>query len=145
MQKVHIQEAFQELLNELLETRPNGAHGVLARLFKKRALPLTIEKVASREVLDSRGNLTVEVDVYAKTVGARKLIARSGALAPRDDTPFPEKLRMVAEVYQKIGGILAQEYGVRSKNLGDEGGYAPFLDTPERAIAIIEKAIQAAG
>ena len=281
MQKTHIQEAFQEVLNELLETRPEDAYGVLARLFKKRAAAPTIEKVVGREVLDSRGNPTVEVDVYAKILGATKLVARSSApsgastgsnearelrdaespryfgkgtltasknvteqlspalhglgfdslkaldeviqatdgtelkekiggnactatsfalaeagavvaeeelflylakqyhgesvpqkfklptpffnilnggkhaggklklqefmVAPRDDASFPDKLRMVAEVYHKLGGILAEEYGVSAKNLGDEGGYAPLLDTPEQAITIIEKAIKAAG
>jgi enolase len=66
-------------------------------------------------------------------------------VAPREDVPFPEQLRMVSEVYQKLGGILAQEFGVSAKNLGDEGGFAPLLNTPEEAITVVEKAIRAAG
>ena len=66
-------------------------------------------------------------------------------VSPRPDVPFPDQLRMIAEVYQKLGSILAQEYGVSARNLGDEGGFAPQLDTPEEAISVIEKAIKAAG
>ncbi|OHT06319.1 enolase family protein [Tritrichomonas foetus] len=281
MQKTHVTEALQEVLNQLLETRPDDAYGVLARLLRERALPPTIDHLVGREVLDSRGNPTVEVDVYAQRYGnvvfagrssapsgastgsneARELrdsdsprfggkgtqtasknvteilspalkgqkfddlqaldtiiqstdgtklkekiggnacTATSFALAeaaaslsnlqlfeyfakqyhgaevpqkfklpspffnilnggkhaggnlklqefmvsPRPDVPFPEQLRMVAEVYQKLGALLSQEYGVSAKNLGDEGGFAPLLNTPEEAITIIEKAIRAAG
>jgi enolase len=34
---------------------------------------------------------------------------------------------------------------VSAKNLGDEGGFAPLLNTPEEAITVVERAIKAAG
>ena len=281
MQKTHVTEAIQEVLNQLLETRPDDTYGVLARLLRNRALPPTIDHLTGREVLDSRGNPTVEVDVFAirygqvvfsgrssapsgastgsnearelrdkdsdrfggkgtlqaaknvteilspalrgksfenlaaldaiiqatdgtelkEKIGGNACTATSFALAetaanvlgmqlfeylakqyhgdavpqkfklpspffnilnggkhaggnlklqefmvsPRPDVPFPDQLRMIAEVYQKLGSILAQEYGVSARNLGDEGGFAPQLDTPEEAISVIEKAIKAAG
>jgi enolase len=281
MQRTHVQEAFQEVLNELLETRPEDAFGTFARLFRKRAAPPTIDHVTGREVLDSRGNPTVEVDVYAKRYGAVQFIARSSApsgastgsnearelrdsdspryggkgvltaarnvseklspalagqrlhdlkaldqliqntdgtelksniggnactatsfalaeagaivageelfvylarqyhgddipkkfklptpffnilnggkhaggnlklqefmVAPSETVPFPEQLRIVAEVYQKLGALLVSEFGVSAKNLGDEGGYAPLLNTPEEALTIIEQAVKEAG
>jgi enolase len=281
MERTHVQEVFQQVLNELLETRPDDAYGVLARLFKKRALPPTVDHVVGREVLDSRGNPTVEADVYCKRFGIITFTARSSApsgastgsnearelrdkdspryagkgtltaakniteilspqlhglplsdlvaldrviqttdgtelkeniggnactatsfalaeagaavageelflylakqyhgaevpkkfklptpffnilnggkhaggnlklqefmVAPREDVAYPEQLRMVAEVYQKLGAILVQDFGVSAKNLGDEGGFAPLLNTPEEAITVVEKAIKAAG
>jgi enolase len=66
-------------------------------------------------------------------------------IAPAEKYPFPEQLRIAAEIYQKLGGILAKEKGVSAKNLGDEGGFAPLLDTPEEALAFIERAIGEAG
>ncbi|OHT00471.1 enolase family protein [Tritrichomonas foetus] len=281
MQKTHLTESLQEVLNELLQTRPDDAYGELTRLLRARSLPPTIDRVVGREVLDSRGNPTVEVDVYAKRYGkiffagrssapsgastgsneARELrdtespryfgkgtltaarnvteelspalhglkfddlsaldrviqnadgtelkehiggnactatsfaLAESAAklnhvqlfeylakqfhgedmpqkfklptpffnilnggkhaggnlklqefmVSPKSDAPFPDQLRMVAEVYQKLGEILVETYGVSAKNLGDEGGFAPLLNTPEEAISVIEKAIVAAG
>jgi enolase len=276
IRRTHVQDVFQEVLNELIEARPEDAFGMLANLFKKRALPATIDHLVGREVLDSRGNPTVEVDVYALRFGQVKLVGRSSApsgastgsnearelrdkdpahydgkgtltaarnvrdilskeladlreldqriqradgtplneniggnactatsfalaeagaavsgeelflyvahqyfgvdvpkrfrlptpffnilnggkhaggklkiqefmVAPRDDAPFPEQLRMAAEVYQKLGGILTTDFGVSARNFGDEGGFAPLLDTPEEALSVIEQAIRAAG
>ena len=65
--------------------------------------------------------------------------------SPAPGIAFPEQLRMVAEVYQKLGAILVKEKGVSAKNLGDEGGFAPCLDTPDEAISYIEQAMKAAG
>jgi enolase len=66
-------------------------------------------------------------------------------IAPSQALPFPEQLRVAAEVYQKLGGILSKAKGVSAKNLGDEGGFAPPLETPEEAIGYIEEAVVAAG
>ena len=276
-----IPEMIQETLASLLESRPDDPFGYLFQLFKAKAAPPIIDHLVGREVLDSRGNPTVEVDVYASYLGEVSFVARSSApsgastgsnearelrdteeeryggkgtqtaaknvaellspalkgmefsklsnlddticstdgtelkekvggnattatsfalaeaaakladielfqylarqfnngsepakyklptpflnilnggkhaggnlkiqefmISPSESVSFPEQLRMAAEVYHKLGGLLVAEYGVSSKNLGDEGGYAPPLNTPEEAISIIERAIQEAG
>ena len=281
MQKTHMTEAIQDTLLEVLKAHPEDAFGVMARLFMKRALPPTVDRLVGREVLDSRGNPTVEVDVYAKQYGEVVFAGRSSApsgastgsgeaqelrdtdlpryggkgtqkaaahvaefispavrgmnftdlsaldgaicqadgttlktkiggnactaasfalaesaasllhlqlfqylaqqfyqtaapqkfklptpffnilnggkhaggklkvqefmISPREDIPFPEQLRMAAEIYHHLGSILSKEKGVSAKNLGDEGGFAPLLDTPEEALSYIEKAIVEAG
>ena len=256
--------------------------GTLSRLLKAKAPKATIENVVGREVLDSRGNPTVEVDVYVNWLGTKTLIARSSApsgastgvgealelrdgdkarfggkgtlkasgnvekmlapalkgmsfedfpaldkkicdtdgtvlkknvggnactatsfalaeagaqveeielfeylakafygaenvpkkfklpspffnilnggkhaggnlkfqefmVSPTRKVPFPDQLRMVAEVYQKLGGLLQKKYGVSAKNVGDEGGFAPNLNTPDEALCCIEEAVKAAG
>jgi enolase len=48
-------------------------------------------------------------------------------------------------VYQKLGKLLTEKYGISAKNLGDEGGFAPLLNTPDEALTIIEQAITDAG
>lgn len=56
---------------------------------------------------------------------------------------FKEALRMGSEIYHALGGIL------KSKGLGtgvgDEGGFAPNLESDEQAIEIIITAIKTAG
>ena len=59
--------------------------------------------------------------------------------------PFKETLRMVAEVYHALAKILVSEKGPSAKNLGDEGGYAPALTSPDETLTYIERAVQAAG
>jgi enolase len=66
-------------------------------------------------------------------------------VSPSPALPYPDQLRIVAEVYQKLGKLLTEKYGISAKNLGDEGGFAPLLNTPDEALTIIEQAIQDAG
>ena len=56
---------------------------------------------------------------------------------------FKEGLRWSAEVFHKLASIL-KEKGL-STSVGDEGGYAPNLDTDEEAIELILEAIKKAG
>jgi enolase len=52
----------------------------MGRECLQRSKPPTITKVKGREILDSRGNPTVEVDVYSNYLGAENaLVARAGA------------------------------------------------------------------
>ena len=282
LQKSKVNDIVQEAIDELVKTKPEDAFGVLSRLLKKHSLPPVIDHLVGREVLDSRGNPTVETDVYVQNLGevefagrssapsgastgsneARELrdtssnryggkgtataadnvskilgpalkgmrldnlkalddkicstdgtelkekvggnactatsfaLAEAGAAlegvelfqylarqywgadkipakfhlptpcfnilnggkhaggnlklqefmaSPNPEVPYPDQLRMVAEVYQKLGALLAKKYGVSAKNLGDEGGFAPCLNTPEEALECIEQAIKDAG
>ena len=56
---------------------------------------------------------------------------------------FAEGLRMCSEVYHCLGDILKGE-GMAA-GVGDEGGFAPSLDSDETAIQYIIKAIEKAG
>ena len=56
---------------------------------------------------------------------------------------FREALRMGAEIYHSLKKVLAAK-GMPS-GVGDEGGFAPNLDTNEEALAVIVEAIEAAG
>lgn len=66
-------------------------------------------------------------------------------VCPTRKIPYPEQLRIIAEVYQKLGVLLQKKYGVSAKNVGDEGGFAPNLNTPDEALCCIEEAIKEAG
>lgn len=56
---------------------------------------------------------------------------------------FPEALRMGAEVFHTLKGVLkAKGYNT---SVGDEGGFAPSLKSNEEALAVILEAIKKAG
>lgn len=74
-----------------------------------------------------------------------KLKIQEFMIVPRSDIEFKEALRQVTEVYHALGSLLAAECGASSKNVGDEGGFAPSLDTPDQALTFIERAIEKAG
>lgn len=56
---------------------------------------------------------------------------------------FSEALRMGAEVFHNLKSVL-KSMG-KSTNVGDEGGFAPNLDSNEEAIEVVIKAIEKAG
>jgi enolase len=62
---------------------------------------------------------------------------------PVGATSFSEALRMSAEVYHALKSLLKKK-GL-STGVGDEGGFAPDLESNEAAIAIIIEAIEKAG
>lgn len=56
---------------------------------------------------------------------------------------FREALRWCAEVFHALSGILKAEG--KSISVGDEGGFAPDLDSDEEAVELILRAVRAAG
>ena len=64
-------------------------------------------------------------------------------IAPIGADSFAEALRMGAEVYHTLKGVI-KDRGL-STGLGDEGGFAPNLDSNAEALDLICKAIKKAG
>lgn len=63
-------------------------------------------------------------------------------IAPIGAGNFHEAIRMGAEVYQTLKAQLQKAYGKSAINVGDEGGFAPPLKTPEEALDVLSKAIE---
>mgnify|MGYP001612663519 FL=1 len=64
-------------------------------------------------------------------------------IVPRGAPSFKEKLRWGAETFHALKKILKDRGLVTT--VGDEGGFAPHLDSNESAVALIVEAIQKAG
>jgi len=64
-------------------------------------------------------------------------------IVPVGAPSFAEGLRMAAEVFQALKGLLKKN-GLNTA-VGDEGGFAPNLGSNEEALAFIVQAIEAAG
>ncbi len=58
-------------------------------------------------------------------------------IAPTGAKNFREAYRMGAEIYQTLKSNLKKKYGRDATNVGDEGGFAPNIKTPEEAIEAI--------
>lgn len=54
-------------------------------------------------------------------------------------------MRWGAEVYQQLKSLAKKKYGQSAGNVGDEGGVAPDIQTPEEALDLITDAIEKAG
>ena len=64
-------------------------------------------------------------------------------IAPVGASNFKEALRWACEVFHKLKGILKSS-GLNT-SVGDEGGFAPNIESSEDAIKVIIQAIEAAG
>lgn len=64
-------------------------------------------------------------------------------IVPKGAPSFKEALRMGAEVFHNLKSILKAKK--HSTSVGDEGGFAPNLDSNEEALAVIMEAINKAG
>jgi enolase len=58
---------------------------------------------------------------------------------------FDEAVMMTTETYHVLKKLIEEKYGKTATNVGDEGGFAPNLDTPEQALDLLTTAIKKAG
>ncbi len=58
---------------------------------------------------------------------------------------FREALRMGAEVYHTLKGVIKAKYGQDATNVGDEGGFAPNIQENREGLELLKEAIAKAG
>ncbi|CAF0875018.1 unnamed protein product [Adineta ricciae] len=74
-----------------------------------------------------------------------KLAMQEFMLLPTGAKSFKEAMRMGSEVYHHLKSLIKAEYGLDATNVGDEGGFAPNIESAEKALDILVKAIEKAG
>jgi len=74
-----------------------------------------------------------------------KLDMQEFMIAPVGFKSFKEALRAGTETYHALKGIIKKKYGIDAVNVGDEGGFAPPVDTAEQALNLLVQAIKKAG
>eukprot|EP00210_Caulerpa_lentillifera_P003384 g3228.t1 len=58
---------------------------------------------------------------------------------------FTEALRMGCEVYHNLKALIKEKYGQDACNVGDEGGFAPNIQSNEEGLNLVNTAIEKAG
>merc|ERR1712136_714629 len=90
---------------------------------------------------------------FAKACAARKkkpLYRHLADLAGNEEvllpaSSFSEAMRMGAETYQNLKAVIKKKYGQDATNVGDEGGFAPNIQSNKEALDLVMDAIKAAG
>ncbi|KAG8004925.1 Gamma-enolase [Nibea albiflora] len=59
--------------------------------------------------------------------------------------PLREALRIGAELYHTLKGVIQEKYGQDATNVGDEGGFAPNILENSEALDLLQTAIEKAG
>ncbi|KAA6378089.1 MAG: Enolase [Streblomastix strix] len=66
-------------------------------------------------------------------------------IAPAGASTFEEAIRMGAEIYNILKGIIKAKFGIDATNVGDEGGFAPPVLDIFEPLEILVEAIEKAG
>lgn len=74
-----------------------------------------------------------------------KLDMQEFMLLPVDFDNFPDALRAGSEIYHVLKNVIKKKYGSNATNVGDEGGFAPNVNSAEEALDLLVEAIKKAG
>ncbi|RZB58824.1 enolase-like [Asbolus verrucosus] len=111
----------------------------------KRGLPLY------KHIADLCGNKNIILPVPAFNVinggshAGNKLAIQEFMILPTGANSFSEAMKMGTEVYHHLKNIIKGKYGMNATSVGDEGGFSPNVKKPKDALALLKKAVAAAG
>jgi len=74
-----------------------------------------------------------------------KLAMQEFMILPVGAPSFREALRYGAEVYQHLKNVIKDKYGQDAVNVGDEGGFAPNIQSNKEGLELLKVAIAKAG
>ncbi|KAJ1726269.1 phosphopyruvate hydratase [Coemansia biformis] len=66
-------------------------------------------------------------------------------ILPTGAESFSEAMRIGSEVYHSLKGVIKAKYGQDATNVGDEGGFAPNIQSSEEGLQLLTDAIEKAG
>ncbi|XP_062321837.1 gamma-enolase isoform X1 [Osmerus eperlanus] len=104
-----------------------------------------------RHIADLAGNTELVLPVPAFNVinggshAGNKLAMQEFMVLPVGAESFRDALRVGAELYQTLRGVIKEKYGQDATNVGDEGGFAPNILENSEALELIKTAIEKAG
>ncbi|KAJ2108148.1 phosphopyruvate hydratase [Coemansia sp. S142-1] len=74
-----------------------------------------------------------------------KLAMQEFMILPTGASSFTEAMRMGSEVYHHLKSVIKAKYGQDATNVGDEGGFAPNIQSNEEGLELLTEAIAKAG
>ncbi|KAJ2746348.1 phosphopyruvate hydratase [Coemansia sp. BCRC 34301] len=74
-----------------------------------------------------------------------KLAMQEFMILPTGASSFTEAMRMGSEVYHHLKSVIKSKYGQDATNVGDEGGFAPNIQSNEEGLELLTEAIAKAG
>ncbi|XP_032818217.1 alpha-enolase [Petromyzon marinus] len=104
-----------------------------------------------RHIADLAGHKEVILPVPAFNVinggshAGNKLAMQEFMILPVGASNFHEAMRIGAEVYHNLKGVIKEKYGKDATNVGDEGGFAPNILENKEALELLKTAINKAG
>jgi len=126
-----------------------GANAILAVSLAVAKLASLLEGVWFFNYLSKDKGRTLPVPVMNVINGGKHagtdLRMQEFMVIPTGAKSFSESLRIGAEIYHALKGVIQSRYGKLAINVGDEGGFAPPLTKTREALDLLLRAISEAG
>ena len=74
-----------------------------------------------------------------------KLAMQEFMILPTGAASFSEAMQIGCEVYHTLKGVIKGKYGQDAANVGDEGGFAPNIQSNKEGLQLLWEAIESAG
>lgn len=149
------QEAIDEFLLKLDGTENKSKLGANAILGVSLAVCKAGAAHAGVPLYRHIANLAGKKDVILPTPSfnvinggshaGNKLAMQEFMILPVGASSFSEAMKMGAEVYQTLKGVIKSQYGQDATNVGDEGGFAPNIQDNREGLELLKTAINKAG
>ncbi len=124
----------------------NAILGVSMALARSAALS---QNIPLYRYLEDRKRYRLPVPMMNVINGGKhagnKLSVQEFLIEPVGAKSFSDALRYGTEVYHALKTVLKEKYGPNATNVGDEGGYAPPIESTEQALDAITSAVSNAG
>jgi enolase len=104
-----------------------------------------------KHIADLAGNKHIQMPVPAFNVinggshAGNKLAFQEFMILPVGASSFTEAMKMGTEVYHNLKSIINKKYGQDATNVGDEGGFAPNIQSSKEGLELLVQAIEKAG
>ncbi|XP_017105073.2 enolase [Drosophila bipectinata] len=104
-----------------------------------------------KHIADLAGNTDIILPVPAFNVinggshAGNKLAMQEFMILPTGATSFTEAMKMGSEVYHHLKNVIKAKFGLDATSVGDEGGFAPNIQSNKEALCLITDAIAKAG
>lgn len=111
----------------------------------KRGVPLY------KHLADLAGNKELILPVPAMNVinggkhAGNKLAMQEFMILPTGACSFSEAMKIGSEVYHTLKDVIKEKFGLDATSVGDEGGFAPNIQSNEEAVELLVCAIENAG
>jgi len=150
------QKAIDDLMNKELDGTENkgklGANAILA-------VSMAVCKAGAAEkdiplykyIAELAGNTKLILPVPAFNIinggshAGNKLAMQEFMILPTGATSFTEAMKMGTEVYHNLKSVIKEKYGQDACNVGDEGGFAPNIESNKEGLDLVNQAIEKAG
>lgn len=147
---VREQQAIDKMMLELDGTDNKASLGANAILAVSAACARTAASCCDMPLYAYFGDRRVLPVPFMNVINGGEhagndLAIQEHMVVPSGAASLAEAVQICAEVYQTLKTVIANRYGPAGVNVGDEGGFAPPLQSTEEALDLIMEAIDKNG